>query len=222
LIQGDRLPADRKKAIAEKLSRYTGVSAEIWGDANLKLDPDQFAVDVLGPDKLEYVGHYDTTIIGKLSHKGEPYNVDADPSLANGVDAVIYGYLRDELGWKTDAFYKGPFGGGWPSPTSFRSDWTSQRWNRGMQFRDRGASLAAALHSTPRLRVLITAGYFDFSTPFAATEYTVSHLDLDPDTRRRIKFVRYEGGHAAYMTPKVRTQFAEDVRTFVLPTSAVR
>lgn len=217
LIQGDRLSEDRKKAIAQKLARYTGVDSDTWINANLKIEPDQFAVDVLGADKLEYVGHYDTTVIGKLSHKGEPYNVDADPSLANGVDAIIYGYLRDDLGFKTDAFYKGPFGGGWPSPTSFRGDWTSVRWNRGTQFRDRASSLATALHSTPGLRVLVTAGYFDFSTPFAATEYTISHLNLDPRARKRIKFIRYEGGHAAYMDPKVRAQFANDVQAFVLP-----
>ncbi|MGD0892800.1 MAG: hypothetical protein ABR923_14830 [Terracidiphilus sp.] len=220
LIQGDRLPAEKKKAIAEKLARYTGIASDTWEKADLRMEPDQFAVDVLGPDKLEYVGHYDTTVIGKLSHKGEPYNVDADPSLANGVDAIIYGYLRNDLGFKTDAFYKGPFGGGWPSATSFRGDWTSVRWNRGTQSRDRGLSLVSALHSTPGLRVLITAGYFDFSTPFAATEYSVSHLGLDPETRKRIKFVRYEGGHAAYMAPKVRAQFAEDVKAFVQPPAA--
>jgi carboxypeptidase C (cathepsin A) len=219
LIQGDRLPADRKKAIAQKLARYTGIPGDTWEKADLRIEPDQFALDVLGNDKLEYVGHYDTTVIGKLSHNGEPYNVEADPSLANGVDAIIYGYLRNDLGFTTDAFYKGPFGGGWPSATSFRADWTSVRWSRGTQFRDRGVSLAAALHSTPALRVLVTAGYFDFSTPFAATEYSVSHLGLDPDTRKRIKFIRYEGGHAAYIAPKVRTQFAEDVKSFVLPPS---
>jgi carboxypeptidase C (cathepsin A) len=216
LIQGDRLAADRKKAIAQKLARYTGVASDTWENGNLRLEPDQFAVEVLGPDKLEYVGHYDTTVIGKLSHKGEPYNVDADPSLANGMDAIIYGYLRDDLGFKTDAFYKGPFGGGWPSPTSFRGDWTSVRWNHGTQFRDRASSLATALHSTPGLRVLVTAGYYDFSTPFAATEYTISHLNLDPGARKRIKFVRYEGGHAAYMDPKVRAQFSSDAQAFVL------
>jgi carboxypeptidase C (cathepsin A) len=72
------------------------------------------------------------------------------------------------------------------------------------------------LHSTPGLRVLVTAGYYDFSTPFAATEYTISHLNLDPGARMRIKFVRYEGGHAAYMDPKVRAQFSSDAQAFVL------
>jgi carboxypeptidase C (cathepsin A) len=218
LLEGDRLPAERKIAIAQKLAHFTGIPSETWEHADLKLSPDEFAIDVLGPDKLEYVGHYDTTVIGKLAHKGEPYNVADDPSLDNGVDPIIYSYLRDELHWKTDAFYAGPFGGGYPSPTSFRGDWMSVRWNRGMTSADRGAALADALRKTPDLRVFIAHGYFDLSTPFAATEYTVSHLDLPPSERQRISLVRYEGGHAAYIAPKVRAQFSRDIGAFITVT----
>jgi carboxypeptidase C (cathepsin A) len=214
LVAGDRLPADRKKAVAQKLGQFTGIPAENWEKANLKIEPDQFAVDVLGAGKNEYVGHYDTTVVGK-THPGEPYNVAADPSLDNGVDAIVYGYLRNELGWKTDALYAGPFGGGYPSPTSFRGDWMSVRWNKGTTAPDRGEALADALKKTPDLRVFIAHGYYDLSTPFAETEYTISHLDLSPEERARISFVRYEGGHAAYIAPAVRVQFSKDVQAFV-------
>lgn len=220
LVQGDRLPPAQKTAIAQKLAHFTGIPASTWEHADLQLGPDEFAANVLGPDKLEYVGHYDTTIVGKVTHPGEPYNVSADPSLDNGVDAVIYPYLRDELGWTSDAFYRGPFGGGYPSPDAFRGDWTSVRWNRGTEYADRGAALADALRSTPDLRVFVAHGYFDLSTPFAATEYTVSHLNLAPGERKRISFVRYQGGHAAYMTPAVRVKLAKDMQAFVATATA--
>ena len=222
LVQGDRLSAERKKATAQKLAQYTGISSETWEQADLRLEPDQFADDVLGLDKLEYVGHYDTTVVAKLGHRGEPYNVSADPSLDNGVDAIVSGYLRDELGWKTDAFYAGPFGGGYPSPASFRGDWMSVRWNRGVSYADRGVALADALHKTSGLRVFVAHGYFDLSTPFAATEYTIGHLGLSPEERQRISFVRYEGGHAAYIAPEVRAKFSKDVHAFVEGTAASR
>jgi carboxypeptidase C (cathepsin A) len=215
LVAGDRLPADRKKAIADGLARFTGIPSETWEQAGLKLSPDKFAEDVLGAGKLEYAAHYDTSMIGKLSHPGEPYNVDADPSLDNGVEGIVGTYLRDELGFKTDAFHAGPFGGGYPSPMSFRADWMSVRWNRGVEPDDRGAALADALQKTPGLRVFIAHGYYDLSTPFAATEYTLSHLDLAPSERQRITMVRYEGGHAAYIAPKVRARFSQDVQAFI-------
>jgi carboxypeptidase C (cathepsin A) len=219
LAEGDRLSSERKKAIALGLARYTGIPSETWEKAGLKLGPDQFAEDVLGAGKLEYAAHYDTTMVGKLSHPGEPYNVDADPSLDNGVEAIVGAYVRDELGFKTDAFHAGPFGGGYPSPTSFRGDWASVRWNRGVEPEDRGAALADALQNTPGLRVFIAHGYFDLSTPFAATEYTISHLGLAPEERQRITMVRYEGGHAAYIAPKVRAQFSKDAQAFVAATA---
>jgi carboxypeptidase C (cathepsin A) len=215
LTQGNRLPDDRKKAIAQKLARYTGIPAATWEAADLKLDPDTFASNVLGPEKLEYAAHYDTSMIGKLSHPGAPYNVDADPSLDNGVEAIVGSYLRDELGFKTDAFHAGPFGGGYPSPTSFRADWASVRWNRGSEPEDRSEALADAIHKTPALRIFIAHGYYDLSTPFASTEYTLSHMDVSPADRQRITLVRYEGGHAAYINPQVRAQFSKDVQTFV-------
>ncbi len=222
LTEGDRITPEHKKAIAQQLEHYTGIPAQTWVDSNLKLDEDQFADTVLGTEKLEFAAHYDTSMTGKLSHKGEPYNVAADPSLDNGVDPVIYPYLRDELGFKTDAFYAGPFGGGYPSPTSFRSDWMSQRWNRGIAYADRAAELADALAKNPTLRAFLAHGYYDLSTPFAATEYSISHLDLAPAERQRISMVRYEGGHAAYIAPKVRAQFSKDVQAFVAAVPASR
>ena len=93
----------------------------------------------------------------------------------------------------------------------------SVRWNRGTTYPDRGASLAAALHKNPTLRVFLANGYYDLSTPFAAVEYTISHLSLSPAERDRLHFVRYEGGHAAYIAPQVRTRFAHDIQTFVTP-----
>ena len=215
LVLGDRLAADKKKQIAERLTRYTGVPAEIWLSHDLMLSEDAFAEDVLGPGKLQYVGHYDTRVTGTMAHPGESWNVAADPSLNNGVEEVIPGYLDHELGWKSDAFYAGPFGGRWPSPDHFRGDWASVRWGRDGDGLDRGAALASALRSTPGLRVLIASGYYDFSTPYAQAEYTIAHLGLSPELRKRIEFEVYPGGHAAYLEPAVRVKFAAEVKAFI-------
>ena len=60
------------------------------------------------------------------------YDPTKDPSLSNIIDDVaVVRYLRSELGFESDLPYQGPFGGGYPPPTSFRGDWMSVRWNRG-------------------------------------------------------------------------------------------
>jgi len=215
LIQGDRLLEAEKKAAATKLAALTGVDSELWEKADLRLSPDAFAVDVLDPKGLRFVGHYDTRVVGKLSHPGQPYDVDADPSLDNGVDAAIIPYLRNELGWKSDAFYAGPFGGRWPTPVTPRGDWTSIRWNRAGGSPDRSQVLATSLRSAPQLRIFLASGYFDFSTPFVSSEYAISHLGLSPEARKRVELVRYQGGHAAYMTSTVRAEFSRDAAAFI-------
>jgi carboxypeptidase C (cathepsin A) len=218
LVQGDRLAPEEKKAIADKLAHFTGIAADVWAKNDLRLSPDQFANEVLGPGKLDFIGHYDTRMVGHNSHAGAGYDVAADPSLDYGVDAAIVPYLRTELGWKSDALYAGPFGGRWPSPSSPRGDWTSVRWDWSGGSEDRSPMLAAVLKDNPGLRMLVGSGYFDLATPFAAAEYEVSQLRLAPDARARIRFVRYEGGHSVNMDTKVRAQLFQDAQALVMAT----
>ncbi len=216
LVQGDRLSIGEKEDAARTLQKLTGVDASIWLKANLRLTADDFALDLLGPSRDRYVGHYDTRVVGSLDRAGASYDVSKDPSLDSGVENQIVPYLRNELGWKSDAFYAGPFGGRWPSPDSPRADWTSSRWDRSGNSIDRGPILASVMLRAPKLRVLVASGYFDLSTPFAAADFTVSHLVLPAEARRRIRLVRYEGGHAAYLTSSVRRQFSHDAEAFVV------
>ncbi len=215
LIQGDKLSIEEKEDASRTLEKLTGVDASIWLKANLRLTADDFAIDLLGPSRDRYVGHYDTRVVGTFDRAGASYDVSKDPSLDSGVESQIVPYLRNELGWKSDAFYAGPFGGRWPSPDSPRADWTSSRWDRSGNSIDRGPMLASAMLRAPRLRLLVASGYFDLSTPFAAADYTISHLALPTEARKRIRLVRYEGGHAAYLTAVVRHQFSHDAEAFV-------
>src|SRR4029453_14242488 len=107
------------------------------------------------------------------------YDPTKDPSLSNIIDDVAgLRYLGSELGFKSDLPYQGPFGGGYPPPTTFRGDWMSVRWNRGPA---RGPATAAgaqtrppagagaepeqplghAMTLNPSLKVLNACGYYD-------------------------------------------------------------
>ena len=78
------------------------------------------------------MGQYDSRMIGPLDTTTQgPYDPTKDPSLMYLLDDVmVLRYLRDDLGYKSDLRYQGPFGGGYPPPTTFRGDWMSTRWNR--------------------------------------------------------------------------------------------
>jgi carboxypeptidase C (cathepsin A) len=51
----------------------------------------------------------------------------------------------------------------------------------------------------PGLRVFIASGYYDMATPYFATDYTVSHLGLDPQLRDHVEIAYYESGHMMYI-----------------------
>jgi carboxypeptidase C (cathepsin A) len=214
LTKGDRISSADKKSVAAQLARYTGVPAGQWEQHNLRLGADEFSVDVLDPTKGDFVGHYDTRVVGH-GQPGEPYNVSSDPSLNYGVSTAILPYLRNELGWKSDALYAGPFGGRWPTPDSMRGDWTSVLWDRSGGQQDRGPLLAALLAHKPQIHMLLINGCYDLATPFAAVEYDLSHLNLSAEARSRLQLIRYEGGHAAYTDAAVRHKFYQDVKSLV-------
>jgi hypothetical protein len=61
----------------------------------------------------KFVGLYDTRRLGPLDTTDAPYDPTKDPSLLNLLDEVtVLRYLRDELGYRNDLKYQGPFGGG--------------------------------------------------------------------------------------------------------------
>jgi carboxypeptidase C (cathepsin A) len=76
--------------------------------------------------------------------------------------------------------------------------------------------LKRALGKDPALKVFIASGYFDLATPYLSSDYTVSHMLLEPKLRKNFVFARYHGGHAMYEDEKVRPQLRKDAEAFIL------
>ena len=47
--------------------------------------------------------------------------------------------------------------------------------------------LRSTLVRNTHMRVFVANGYYDLATPHFATEYTINHMGLKPETRRRIE-----------------------------------
>ncbi len=63
LTKGDELAAAERKAIVDKLVRYTGLDAHYIDESNLRLDVSHFARQLLR-DKHETIGRYDGRFTG--------------------------------------------------------------------------------------------------------------------------------------------------------------
>lgn len=224
LIKGDRLSQNERDSIVQQLARFTGLDPAFIAKTNLRITVDQFARQLLRDRALE-LGHYGAHLTSKLPADNTPYDLWADPSLfSNGTSGLIVPYLRLELGFRVDTRYAGPWGGGWPSPTSPRADWTGQRWDFTTA---RGPGVVAqdlvdAMGRNSTLRVFVAHGYYDLVTPFFASEYAFSHLGLDPTLTRNVIQKNYAGGHSMYTEKPVLVEMSNDVGEFIRTTTPAK
>lgn len=80
---------------------------------------------------------------------------------------------------------------------------------------DLSGHLRDALNMMPNLRVMVASGLFDLATPYAAAEYTIARLGLEPSVRRRVTIHEYEAGHMMYIHEASRLKLDADVKAFL-------
>jgi hypothetical protein len=101
LLKGNRLTEAERKAVAQKVARYTGLPAEFVEQANLRIDSGRFRKELLRDKRLA---------TGRLDSRFTAMDADAagapgfDPSTAiQGLHTALFvDYVRRELNYKTD------------------------------------------------------------------------------------------------------------------------
>ncbi len=204
LNKGDSLGGSERKAIVDKLVRYTGLDAQYIEQSNLRYDVQHFSRQLLR-DKNETIGRYDGRITGASAlNTGETSEFDpSSTEITPPFMAAFTNYIRTELNYKTDMFYY-PSGG-------------IQPWNYEVQngFGDTTSLLRNALTKNPYMKVLVAAAYYDLATPFYAVQYTFNHMGLNPDMHKRISWAYYESGHMLYIDSTSHTKLRHDVGEFL-------
>ncbi len=67
----------------------------------------------------------------------------------------------------------------------------------------------------PYLKVLVMEGHYDLATPFYAANYTIDHLNLNPQYRNNISFATYDSGHMVYLSTEALQKFKNDEASFM-------
>lgn len=71
------------------------------------------------------------------------------------------------------------------------------------------------MSQNPNLRVLVLNGLYDLATPFFASEYMMSHLELPKSGQARIEMKYYPAGHMMYIHEPSLKAFKADVGEFL-------
>jgi len=189
LILGDRLPDDRRKAIAARVARYSGLSPDYVERSNLCIDIERFTKELLR-DQGKTIGRLDTRFTGRdLDSVGEVTEYDPSASDLDGpYVAAVNDYLRRDLKFESDMVYERR-GNVWPWSWD---DFTNQYVNVGEYLR-------RAITRNPSLQVLMASGVYDLATPFFDSIFTKEHLGLPKELRGNVRNELFLAGHMMYI-----------------------
>ncbi len=163
LQKGDRLTADERQAVIERLARYTGLSHTILDEHDLRIDQSTFSRELLRDRKLQ-VGRLDSRFLGPASPEMGPYGYDpSEAAIRPPFTTVLNEYIRSELGYQTDLIYYilgGGIGAQWDMGTSNPRRISRNRRGPAPRLREEslharagGGRLVRRRHAHPRHRV---------------------------------------------------------------------
>lgn len=200
LAKGGFLDEPKRKQIAAKMSRYSGLSEKVILQHNLSV-PTQFFWKELLRENGFTVGRLDSRYKGiDRQEAGErpDYNSELTSWLHSFAPAINY-YLRDVLKYKTDLQYNmfGPV-----RPWDNSNDQT-------------GENLRLAMAENPYLHVMIQSGYFDGATTYFDAKYSMWQLDPSGKMKDRLRFEGYRSGHMMYLRAEDLATSNEHIRDFI-------
>ena len=201
LVKGHGLPDAERDGMAQRVARYTGVTAEYVKSTNLRIDARRFWRELLRDQRLT-VGRLDSRYIG-VDRDAAGEGPEYDPALAdwNGTFGnVINRYLREELRYNPDLQYYV-----WGDVRPWQQDPGTNV----------GDLLRQAMRNNPYLKVLIQGGYYDAATDYFGAVYTISHIQPGGEFRDRFRFSFYESGHMMYLRNVDRARSNDDLRAFI-------
>jgi carboxypeptidase C (cathepsin A) len=212
LEKGDRLTPQERQGLVDQVARFTGIERTVVDENNMRLQQPIFCRELLRNQRL-MVGRLDSRFTGDDLSQVKGEGLRYDPSIAiirPPFTETFNNYVRSDLGFKSDLEYY-VLGGGigeW--------DWGSA----GEGFPDTSEALRLAFVKNPYMKLFVASGYFDLATPFFATQYTLTHMNLNAPQHAKITLEYYEAGHMMYIKSDALTRLKQDVSGFL--TSALQ
>lgn len=218
LYKGNRITLADKSGVARKLEAYTGIKAEIWERADLKMNAGEYFQELLRGEEMT-VGRLDSRYKGlnidpmSMDSFTDPQSDAISPAYTMGFLDYFHGALgvSKDLHYATSAYSK----------EGFKWDWK----HRGNNFWGADAAVTTvpdmedALSKDPNVKILIMNGYYDLATVFHGVEHSISHIDLPKSATDRIIMTYYEAGHMMYTHLPSTKLFRDDLKKFIEDTT---
>lgn len=218
LYKGDRLTKEEKSSMANKLAAYSGLSADYWQRADLRVQAGEFFAELLRAEGYT-VGRLDSRYKGINPDLLSQF-VNDDPqstAISPAYTAGFLHYLHNDLKVNKKLNYATSAG----SRPGFKWDWKHEGnmlWGSSAAI-NTGIDMANAMSKDPNVKVMILNGYFDVATVFYGVEHTIDHLGLRKEIKDNIIMKYYEAGHMMYIHQPSLEKFKKDVTELIQATS---
>ncbi len=208
---GAQLSSEAKHAVLTRLEQLTGIAADYWDAANLRIDESRFTKELM---RLagKNVGRIDARYVGDaVNHIGERVAYDPFfPAVGPAVVATFNDYYRRELGVTSETPYI--------TSAGLWQDWTFEHNTPGIgevSAANTGIDLNRAMLQNPHMRILVQQGYYDLATPYGGTRYFLDQMRLPQPLRQNITEAYYEAGHMMYIHQTSMAKFKADLASFI-------
>ncbi len=216
LAAGSDLGPVEKRAVAEKLHQYTGLSVEYILKADLRIDGGEFRQN-LQDDAGLTTGRLDTRFSGPdidpLSQRA-----DYDPqstALGSAYVSAFNEYVRKDLRYGDGKDFKHSISAGRNWSFVHQQPGQNQRFGTSRQGSNVMPDLANAMKINPNLKVQLNAGYFDLATPFYQGVYEMHHLPIPANLHANIEYKFYDSGHMVYAKDSSLRLLHDNVAGFI-------
>ncbi|AXY75893.1 carboxypeptidase [Paraflavitalea soli] len=200
IAKGGYLPEAKRKEIAGKMARYSGLSEKVILQHNLDVPTNFFWKELLR-DKGYTVGRLDSRYKGidrQDAGDGPDFNAELT-SWLHSFTPPINMYLRNDLNYKTDLRYN-MFGPVHP-------------WDRSGD--QTGENLRQAMAQNPYLHVLVQSGYYDGACDYFNAKYDMWQMDPGGKLKGRLSWEGYRSGHMMYLRKEDLAASNEHIREFI-------
>lgn len=216
LVAGNELPPEQKHAIAAQLAKYTGISADYYEKANLRVEGGQFTQQLQLSNELT-TGRLDTRFSGPTI---DVFNKEADydpqsAAISSAYVSAFNAYARETLKFGADQAFK---------PFASITSWDFSHRQPGQGQPNQGApnvmpDLATTMKINPGLKVLVTGGYYDLATPYFEGWYEMHHMPLPAKLQANISFQYFPSGHMVYAHEASLKALHDTVAAFIAANS---
>jgi carboxypeptidase C (cathepsin A) len=205
LMRGDTLSPAQTRSMAEQMHGYIGLPVQYLVQQHLMVPYARFLAALLR-EQGETLGRYDSrfTVPTLDPEETTPLDDASNDAMTAPYTTAVNEYLRDELKYDPALPYN------YNTYGLIQKD-GQRSWKTGEQDINVIPELAMTMASNPQMLVFSANGYYDFATPWLATQYGLQHMNLPPNLQKNVSYGFYQAGHMIYLNQSALDDYHRDL-----------